>query len=107
LARFPKKREWAALLLLADRSPLNLGDAVDILKADMCVTKRTALRIIKRLKRLGLAKIESRGDGVIVSVLKPSEALAILVGRYLEGRRARCGGGAKNTKLTTPTRSRG
>jgi len=107
LARFPRKREWAALLILADKSPLNLGDAVIVLKNNMCVTKKTALRIIKRLRRLGLAKVETAKDGMVVSVLKPSEALSLLVGRYLEGRRSRCLGGAKSTKPSTPTKSGG
>jgi len=90
MARFPKKREWAALLILADKAPLNLGEALDLLKNQMCVTKKTALNIIKRLKRLGLARLEVTPSGVLVSILEPSEALRLLVNRYLEGRRVRC-----------------
>ncbi len=89
--RFPRKREWAALVLLSRRlGEGNLGEALDILASEMCVTKRTARNIVKRLKRLGLADIIAVGEEIRIRVADPLEALERLTTAYIEGRRARC-----------------
>ena len=91
IVRFPKKREWAALVILYDAgSKLNLGEALDILRERLCVTKRTARRIVGRLRKLGLLKLERREDSIIVSVQDPLHALRALAERYANMRRERC-----------------
>lgn len=92
--RWPRKREIAALWLLHERGPkLNLGAAVDILRAEFCVTKRTAVNIVKRLKRIGAVRI-MRGDGeFIVEAVDPASFIAERASSYIASRRARCKGG--------------
>ncbi|MEB3816434.1 MAG: hypothetical protein LRS46_00620 [Desulfurococcales archaeon] len=89
--RFPKKREWSALFILYEEGrELNMGTAVDLLRDRLCVTKRTARNILKRLARLGLINFRVADGQVRVEILNPSEALARLVNEYVSTRRRRC-----------------
>jgi DNA-binding MarR family transcriptional regulator len=89
--RVPKKRELAALWLLYSRGgTLNLGEAVDILRDELCMTKRTASNVIKRLKRLGVADIEVKENEIRVKVKSPFEVLKTLAEEYISRRRSRC-----------------
>jgi len=90
--RFPKKREWAALVLLYERlgPEANLGDAIDALRTEMCLTKKTARNIIKRLKRLNFIKTEIVDGQVRLRVRNPAEVLREIARSYAANRRKRC-----------------
>ncbi|BAN90160.1 hypothetical protein ACAM_0691 [Aeropyrum camini SY1 = JCM 12091] len=91
LARMPGKREVAALYILYSLGPtLNYGEAVEALRERLCVTKRTARGIVKRLRRIGAAAIEVRGGEAVVTVESPEELLRRVAEAYVEGRRRRC-----------------
>ncbi|MEB2836475.1 MAG: hypothetical protein GSR80_001640 [Desulfurococcales archaeon] len=91
MPRFPRKREWAALVALARRGgELSLGEAIDILRVDLCVTKRTARRIIKRLSRIGALSLEKSDGEITVKSVEPSVFLERLVDAYMAGRKRRC-----------------
>lgn len=92
--RWPKKREVAALWLLHSRGPrLNVGEAIDVLREEMCVTKRTASNIVKRLRRIGAVRLERDGDSIVVEALDPAEFIRRYASSYIASRRARCRGG--------------
>jgi len=92
LGRILDKREWAALVLLYDNGPsLNLGRAIDILREELCSSKKVAASIIRRLRRLGYLMVEKDDDEILVRVADPQSVLRSLVESYLEGRRYRCG----------------
>ncbi|BAA80048.1 hypothetical protein APE_1063 [Aeropyrum pernix K1] len=91
LARMPGKREVAALYILHRLGPtLNYGEAVEILRERLCVTKRTARRIVKRLRRIGAARLEIRGGEAVVTVESPEELFRRVAEAYIEGRLRRC-----------------
>ncbi len=99
LRRLPDRREIAAFYLISSSGPLEYGEALELLRSRLCVTKRTARRIIKRLRRLGLVSVERRGDvftvtGVPVEVLVERIAL-----NYIESRRRRMGGDEEGCTL--------
>ncbi|GAB6147514.1 hypothetical protein [Stetteria hydrogenophila] len=92
--RWPRKREVAALWLLHERGPtLNLGEALGVLREELCVTKRTASNLLKRLRRLGAVKLETRGGGVVVEAVDPAEFIGRLASSYIAFRKGRCRGG--------------
>lgn len=92
--RWPKKREVAALWLLHRRGPrLNIGVAIDLLREELCVTKRTASNIVKRLKRIGALKIERDGDSYVVEALDPAEFIGRYASSYIASRKGRCRSG--------------
>ncbi len=88
----PRKRELAAYRLLLEAGELNLGEAVDLLSRRLCTTKRTARRIIKRLRRIGALEITVEGGAVRVRPLPPMDFLDRIIGGYVEARSKRCGG---------------
>ena len=90
--RWPAKREVAALWVLSSLGRrVDLGVAVEELRARLCITKRTARGIVKRLRRLGALRLTRGPDGrVYVEPLPPEEFLAGYVYKYLEWRRGRC-----------------
>ncbi len=91
LSRLPGKRELAALLILWREGPdLNLEEALWLLRERLCVTKRTARNIVKRLRKLGLARVYSTGDELRVEVSDPCEALRAVAESYAERRASRC-----------------
>jgi len=85
-----EKREIAAYLLLLDKGEINLGEAVDLVSKELCTTRRTARRIIKRLRRLGFLSLELDNKGARIKCRPPREVLERLVAGYIEKRRARC-----------------
>ena len=111
MPRFPRKREWAALVALARRGgELNLGEAVDVLRVDLCVTKRTARRIIKRLSRIGALSLEKSGGEILVKPVEPSVFLEQLVDAYTASRRRRCAldsAGKASSSRSAPRGQRG
>ncbi len=89
--RWPKKREVAALWLLHERGPrLNIGVAIDVLREELCVTKRTASNIVKRLRRIGVVKIEREQDGFVVEAMDPTEFIGRYASSYIASRKGRC-----------------
>ncbi|MCE4627710.1 MAG: hypothetical protein F7C34_00980 [Desulfurococcales archaeon] len=84
------KRELAAYALLASRAKWNIGEAVDAVSRELCTTKRTARRIVKRLRRLGLVSVEARNSEIVVRPVDPSRVLSSLLEEYAEQRRRKC-----------------
>lgn len=91
LSRLPRKRELAALAVLHRRGPrLNYGEAIEILSIELCVTRKTARNIVKRLRRIGSARIEVSGGSLTVEVESPDSLIYRVVETYLTGRKRRC-----------------
>ena len=94
----PRRRELAAYRLLLEAGTLDLGEAIDLLRARMCVTKRTARGIVKRLRRIGAVRIVRERDGrLLVEPVPPNELLRIITDGYVESRSKRCGDGEGRT----------
>ena len=92
------RREMAAYYLLLSAGPrINLGDAVDLLARRMCMTKRTARNVVKRLRKLGIARVISIGDELIVELRSPLELMGEDSDRYIAERRRKCWALAKRT----------
>jgi len=89
LRGLPRRREIAALYLLARRGPLNLGDAIDLIREELCTTKKTARNIIKRLRRIGLLYYTMNGDGITVNPLPLEMLVEAIAIPYIEGRKSR------------------
>jgi len=91
LRRLPGKRELAALFVLWGEGPdLNLEEALWLLRERLCVTKRTARGIVKRLRRIGLAEVYVDGGELRVRVRDPCEAVKAVAEGYIERRASRC-----------------
>ncbi len=84
------KREMAAYTILLDMGEADLGIALDLLSSRICTTKRTARRIVKRLKRLGLLRLYIKHEKIIIYPIPPSEVLHRATEEYLAWRRERC-----------------
>ena len=87
----PRRRELAAYLLLLEAGPMNLGDAIDLVRTRLCSNKKTARNIIKRLKRIGALRVVRREGEIIVEPLDPLDFLRVLTRGYIEARSRRCG----------------
>ena len=89
--RIPKKRELAALWLLYKKGgEMILGDAIDILRAELCVTKRTASNIIKRLRKLKLLEVKVYPNEIRIKAIDPLSLFENVALEYLEYRKTRC-----------------
>ena len=99
------KRELAAYALLTGRPEWNLGDAVDAISRELCTTKRTARRIVKRLRRLGLVATEISEEKIILRPADPSLVLSSLLNEYAEQRRKKCYALAKRVPTEGEVRS--
>ena len=88
-----KKRELAAMLILSELGRANIGEAITTLRAELCVTKRTAINIIKRLRKLGLVNVVARSNDIVVEPVEFCEAMRRIALTYINSRRARmrCG----------------
>ena len=84
------KRELAAYTILLDMGETDLGIALDLLSRRICTTKRTARRIVKRLKKLGLLRIHINYGKIIIYPIPPSEVLHHTTEEYLAWRKERC-----------------
>jgi len=81
----------AALWLLnTNGGNINLGEALDLLSQEMCVTRKTARSIIKALAHLGLASISVDGGEVKVKAVDPSHYVREVALSYIRGRKDRC-----------------
>ena len=57
LSRWLKKREFLAVYLISNRcstSDCNLGEIIDLLTKSLCMSKKTAFNVVKRLIKLRL-----------------------------------------------------
>ena len=84
------KRELVSYYLLLRSGTLNIGEAVDLLSERLCMTKRTARRVIKRLKRLSLVNVEVKEDSLLVKARGLEEVLTEVSEGYIESRQRRC-----------------
>ena len=85
-----RRRELAAYYILLEASPLNLGEAIDLLSRELCMTMKAARSVVKRLRRLHLLHIEKGEAGLLVRVREPLEVLRDDARTYVEDRRRRC-----------------
>ncbi len=91
MKRVPKKRELTALWLLYTKSSeMNLGMAIDLLRDELCMTKRTASNVIKRLRKLGLVEIRVHNDEIRLKAVSPLSLIENIASQYIELRRKRC-----------------
>ncbi|MCE4625086.1 MAG: hypothetical protein F7C35_04400 [Desulfurococcales archaeon] len=84
------KRELVSYYLLLRRGSMELGGAIELLSENLCMTKRAARRVIKRLKRLHLVKIKAGNGTLIIEARSAEEVLAETAEQYSESRRRRC-----------------
>ncbi|MCE4612307.1 MAG: hypothetical protein F7C07_00535 [Desulfurococcales archaeon] len=89
--RLLKRRELAALWLLSREGPTDIGEALDVLSREMCVTRRTAMSIIKALARLGLVSLRVSGGRIDFRVVDPLTYVRSVALSYIESRRRKCG----------------
>jgi len=87
-----RRREIAAYLLLYRRKVEEYGEAIDIVRRELCTTKRTARNIVKRLARVGAIRVYRAGDTYRIEVAEPLEVLELMAGGYIASRREKCGG---------------
>ena len=85
-----RRRELAAYYVLLEASPLNLGEAIDLLSGKLCMTRKVARSVVKRLRRLRLLYLEKGEGGLLVRVREPLEVLREDAHNYMEDRRRRC-----------------
>ncbi len=85
-----KKRELAAYVILSRKPEWELSDAIIEISLSLCTTKRTARRIIKRLRRSGLIKEEIKTDKIMLKPKSPEDAFKTLVSGYIANRKIRC-----------------
>jgi predicted transcriptional regulator len=91
--KLPLPRELAALYILHRRgADLNYGEAIDILRQGMCMNKKTARNVLKRLRKIGAVTVYKDGGELRVRVRSPWEYLEALLSSYIELRGARCRG---------------
>ncbi|MCE4617793.1 MAG: hypothetical protein F7C32_04335 [Desulfurococcales archaeon] len=88
---WPDKRELTAFIILASKTgkTLNLGEAQDILAKELCISRRVARSILKKLRNLGLARIKLLKEEVQVELLDLEEGMKMLAERYATERRLR------------------
>ncbi|MEB3844254.1 MAG: hypothetical protein LRS48_01065 [Desulfurococcales archaeon] len=85
------KRELAAYILLQYRGPLvELGEAVDVLSRELCMTRRTARAVIKRLRKNGLLTYIKRDNMILLEVKPLDQAARELLENYRRQRQDRC-----------------
>jgi len=86
----PRKRELAAYWILREYNEIvNYGTAIDLLRRNLCVTRKVAINIIKRLKKLGLIKVLVSENEVVIKVASFDRVIKQLVNTYINARRAR------------------
>ncbi|MEB3861839.1 MAG: hypothetical protein GSR84_06430 [Desulfurococcales archaeon] len=103
LRGLPRRREVAALYLLYSLGELELGEAISLLSRRLCMTRRTAHGVIKRLRRLGLVRYRRGPGGVIlVRAVSPEELVRAIAEPYIAGR-----GGDEDGCTRGPRRGRG
>ncbi len=88
--RLPGKRELAALYLIYSRGPdMNYYAAIDLLRSEMCMNKKTARNIVKRLRKIGALTVYMEGGELRVRAEHPWSYLEEKLKSYISGRRSR------------------
>ena len=91
--RLPKKRELAALYILYSRGgDLNYLEAVELLRKEMCMNKKTARNVLKRLRKIGALTVYKAGGELRVKARSPWEFLEEKLQAYIGSRARRCMG---------------
>ena len=99
LRRLPGRREIAAFYLLSSAGTLEYGEALELLRVRLCLTKRTARRLLKRLRKLGLVSVEKRGEVLVVRSAPLEELVERVALNYIEYPRRRMGGDEEGCTL--------
>lgn len=87
LKGLPRRREVAALYLLHQSGALELGEAIALLADRLCLTRRTAHNIVKRLRRLGLVRYSRDPAGrVLVRAASPEDLVRAIAIPYIRRR---------------------
>jgi len=87
------KRELAISILLYEvygEREVNIEDVIGILRSRLCFTRRTALSIIKRLRKTNFITVKVREDSIKVYINNPLESLKRILGGYIEKRSSKC-----------------
>jgi Mn-dependent DtxR family transcriptional regulator len=87
-----RRRELASVILLYKlhgTGKVNLGLVVDTLRNEMGVTRRTAVNIVKRLRKLGFLSISRDSEGLYVELRNPCSVLEEYAMNYVRYRRER------------------
>ncbi len=87
-----RRRELAAIMLLHRLygvGKVNLGLVLDTLRGEMGVTKRTAVNIVKRLRKLGFISILRDSGGLYVELRNPCVVLEEYAMNYVRFRKER------------------
>lgn len=88
-----RRRELAAAILLYrlyGGSKVNMGEALDFLRREFCVTRKTAVNIVRRLGKLGFLRVSMEGGGLNVEIIDPVSVLEARARDYVKSRRERC-----------------
>ena len=87
------KRELSASFLLY-RSfggrEVNLEEALSLLREEMCLTRSSALNVVRRLQKLGFLDVRKKDESIVMlphDPLRPLEAISL---SYLSSRKGRC-----------------
>ncbi len=84
------KRELAAYILLGSRGEIELGEAIDLLSRELCMTRRVSRGVIKRLRKLKLLEYNKDNSKIIVKVKPIEQALAEFYKGYRSQRQKKC-----------------
>ncbi|MEZ0394647.1 MAG: hypothetical protein ABWK00_06365 [Desulfurococcaceae archaeon] len=95
-SRLLKKRELACYVILCDgsRGTFNVGEAAERLVREVGLSWRTALNVVRRLRKMGLLVAV---DEVMLECIDPLEYLRGLARSYVERRSSRHHGAAKSS----------
>ncbi len=88
-----RRRELAAAVLLYrlyGKSKVNMGDVLDTVRGEFCVTRRTAFNIVKRLGKLGFLKISVEGSSLNVEIMDLVSVLEAKTMDYVKSRKEKC-----------------
>ncbi|MDM7275132.1 MAG: hypothetical protein P3X22_003280 [Thermoprotei archaeon] len=88
-----RRRELAAAFMLYrlyGASKVNMGEALDTLKGEFCVTRRTAVNIVRRLGKLGFLRVLIEGGSLKVEIMDPVSVLEARTMDYVKSRREKC-----------------
>ncbi|MCX8196288.1 MAG: BlaI/MecI/CopY family transcriptional regulator [Acidilobaceae archaeon] len=87
------KRELAASIIMYKKfgeGEANLEDLVSLLREEMCLTRRSAMNVIKRLRKLGFLEVRAGGRSIAAILRNPLEPLEAMASSYVSSRKGRC-----------------
>ena len=86
------KRELSTAILLYKlygEESVNIGLVIDTIKRELGVTRRTAVNIVRRLRKLGFLVVESGDVAVNVRLRNPCLVIEEYALNYLKSRKSR------------------